>query len=133
LATIWSAICASVLPIAIFSTLVAAQDQVAIPDSASRHAYEASPEIYELLDDNDHFRIMRATWQPGQSDEWHTHHGDLVNYALTDCTLESQGPNGQAGTFGRAKGVAGFNAEGSIHKVANVGGSICILLIVERK
>ena len=62
-----------------------------------------------------------------------THKSKTQVLGFTDCTLECQGPNGQAGTFGRAKGVAGFNAEGSIHKVANVGDSICILLIVERK
>jgi hypothetical protein len=128
-----SAVRAFVLPLTVFSTLVAAHGQVALPQSARLHAYEASPDVYKLLEENDHFRVILATWHPGQSDQWHTHHGNLVNYALTDCNLDGQGPDGQSGAFERRKGESGFNSEGSIHKVANVGDSDCILLIVERK
>ena len=121
------------LPTAFLGTLVAAQAEVVLPPFANLHAYEASPDVYQLLEENDHFRVMLATWKPGQSDEWHTHHGDLVNYALTDCELKGQGADGQFGAFERRKGESGFNAKGSVHKVGNVGDSICTLLIVERK
>ena len=104
-----------------------------LPESAKQHAYEASPDVYELIGENDKFRVMLATWKPGQSDEWHTHHGDLVNYNLTDCKLGGEMPGGKSGTLERKKGDAGFNVKGDVHKVTNIGTSDCVLLIVERK
>jgi len=121
------------LPAAIFGAGLAAQAQIAPPLSANSHAYEASPDVYQLIGEDDHFRVILARWKPGQSDAWHTHHGDLVNYALTDCKLEGQIPGGQSGAFERKQGEAGFNPKGSIHKVRNAGDGDCVLLIVERK
>ncbi len=133
MATIRTAIRALLLPAAVFGAGLAAHAQVALPQSANLHADEASPDVYKLLEEDEHFRVLLATWKPGQSDAWHTHHGDLVNYALTDCKLEGQIPDGRSGAFERRQGEAGFNAKGSIHKVKNVGAGDCVLLIVERK
>ncbi|MDX3985755.1 MAG: hypothetical protein QHC88_10930 [Achromobacter sp.] len=110
-----------------------AQGATKLPESANQHAYEASRDIYTLLKENDKFRVMLATWKPGQSDEWHTHHGDLVNYNLTDCKLRGELPDGRVATLERKKGEAGFNIKNDVHKVTNVGDSECVLLIVERK
>jgi hypothetical protein len=104
-----------------------------LPETARLHANEASPDIYKLLTENQHFRVMLATWKPGQNDEWHTHWGELVNYNLTDCTLKGELPDGKTAELVRKKGEAGFNAAKSVHKVTNVGKEDCVLLIVERK
>jgi quercetin dioxygenase-like cupin family protein len=42
----------------------------------------ASPDVYEVLSEDDRFRVLRATWAPGQRDAWHRH-PRLVAYALT--------------------------------------------------
>lgn len=112
---------------------VAAQSAPSLPSSAHQHAYEASPDIYKLVQENESFRVMLAVWKPGQSDNWHTHHGDLTNYNLTDCKLRGELPDGKIGTLERKAGEAGFNAKNSIHRVTNIGAADCVLLIVERK
>ena len=96
-------------------------------------AYEASPDVYKLIAENEHFRVILATWKPGQSDEWHTHTGDLTNYALTYCKNKVEFPDGRIEEFEREKGVAGFNPIGTAHRVTNIGSDECVLLIIERK
>lgn len=123
----------SVVALAVLAASTAALAQEKLPEAWKRHAHEASPEVYKLLAENEHFRVMLAKWQPGQSDEWHTHHGDLVNFNLTDCELKGEIPGGKMGQLVRKSGEAGFNSAQSTHKVTNIGKKECVLLIVERK
>ncbi|MBR1176985.1 hypothetical protein JQ617_23745 [Bradyrhizobium sp. KB893862 SZCCT0404] len=123
----------SILSVALLGVTPAAQAEDKLPASAKLHANEASPDIYKLLAENEHFRVMLATWKAGQSDDWHTHQGDLVNYNLTDCELKGELPGGKMGQLVRKKGEAGFNTANSTHKVTNIGKDECVLLIVERK
>ena len=95
-------------------------------------SYKASPDIYKVLAENDFFRVILATWQPGQTDNWHYHEGALANYRLTDCKLKPTFPNGDTEVRETKKGGAAFNPA-ITHRVKNVGDSECILLIVERK
>ena len=104
-----------------------------LPDTARRAAYEVSPEVYELRRENERFRVMLARWKPGQSDDWHTHHGDVVNYSLSDCKLQGVLPGGNVMTLVRQKGDIGFNGKDSIHKVTNAGEEDCTMLIIEQK
>lgn len=103
-----------------------------LPESAMSSAEVASPDVYVLVAENDLFRVLLATWAPGQSDEWHSHHYELTNYTLTDCTLRGENPDGSSGQLFAEAGTVGFNSI-STHKVTNVGESTCRLLIVERK
>lgn len=103
-----------------------------LPETAKLSAEEVSPEVYSLIAENEHFRVMMAIWAPGQSDGWHSHHHDLTNFTLTDCTLKGENPDGGSGQLFREAGTAGFNTK-STHKVTNVGDSECRLLIVELK
>ena len=58
---------------------------LAIPVSVLAQAvapsYKASPDVYKLISENDQFRVIQATWKPGQRDAWHSHAGALVAYA----------------------------------------------------
>ena len=58
-------------------------------------SYVASPDVYKLLSENEHFRVILATWKPGQRDAWHAHEGPLVAYRLTDCTMRAHAPDGK--------------------------------------
>ncbi len=122
---------ASLLPL-MQATTVLAQAPEKLPANAGQHAHEASPDVYRLLEENQHFRVILAVWKPGQSDQWHSHADELANYTLTDCQLKGLLPDGKVGELMRKKGTVGFNSK-STHKVTNTGSGECVLLIVERK
>lgn len=103
------------------------------PESASMHPFEASPDVYEVVAENDHYRVIVATWQPGQRDNWHTHHGEIANFTLTDCHASSTMPDGRVVEVDLEKGVAGFAPAGSTHFHTNLGDDVCSFLLVEMK
>ena len=96
-------------------------------------SYKASPDVYQVITENEHFRVIMATWKPGQRDKMHSHEGPLVGYRLTDCNLKVYNPDGTAKAREAKKGQALFNPVIAAHSVENVGTSDCQLLIVEKK
>jgi len=96
-------------------------------------SYQASPEVYKLAGENDQFRVIVATWKPGQRDAWHSHVGPAATYRLTDCQARIHMPDG---TYRDASGVAGrvaFNPIIPSHSFENTGTTECKVVIVERK
>ncbi len=98
-------------------------------------APEASPDVYKILAENDQWRVIQATWQPGQEDNFHSHPADRVSLFVTDCRLRLSKPDGtyrdatpKAGT---AKARTGKPVRA--HKAKNIGDSVCIIKIVELK
>jgi quercetin dioxygenase-like cupin family protein len=105
--------------------------QVMAGDAAP--SYKASPEVYKVIAENEHFRVIMATWKPGQRDAMHSHEGPLVGYRLTDCNLKVYTPEGNAKAREAKRGEALFNPIIAAHAVENVGSSECQLVIVEKK
>lgn len=98
-------------------------------------APEASPDVYKVLAENDQWRVLEATWQPGQEDDLHSHPADRVSLFLTDCRLRLSKPDG---TFrdatpkaGTAKARTGEPVRA--HKAKNIGDKVCVMNIVELK
>ena len=96
-------------------------------------SYKASPEVYKVITENEHFRVIISTWKPGQRDAMHSHEGPLVGYRLTDCNLKVYTPDGKSKAREAKRGEALFNPIIAAHAVENVGSSECQLLIVEKK
>lgn len=96
-------------------------------------SYKASPEVYKVIAENEHFRVIISTWKPGQRDEMHSHEGPLVGYRLTDCNLKVYTPDGKSKAREAKRGEALFNPIIAAHAVENVGSSECQLVIVEKK
>jgi len=96
-------------------------------------SYKASPDVYQVIAENEHFRVIMATWKPGQRDKMHSHEGPLVGYRLTDCNLKVYTPDGKAKAREAKRGEALFNPVIAAHAVENVGSSDCQLVIVEKK
>jgi quercetin dioxygenase-like cupin family protein len=96
-------------------------------------SYKASPEVYKLIAENDQFRVIQATWKPGQRDAWHSHAGALASYLLTDCKSRVHTPDGKYQERSRKAGEANFSPVIASHAVENVGTTECRLVIVERK
>ena len=57
-------------------------------------SHVANPAIYKVLAENDQFRVVLATWKPGQRDEFHSHPANAT-YALTACNARLYGPDNQ--------------------------------------
>lgn len=96
-------------------------------------SYKADPAVYKVIAENEHFRVVIATWKPGQRDAMHSHEGPLVGYRLTDCNLKVYTPDGQAKAREAKAGEALFNPIIAAHSVENVGSAECKLVIVEKK
>jgi beta-alanine degradation protein BauB len=97
-------------------------------------SFEANPEIYKVVAENDKFRVVIATWKPGQRDTQHSHPA-AVSYYLTDCKSQIFGPDGSAAgaVRDRSKGFVGLQDPVRTHSFQNVGTQDCQLLMVERK
>jgi hypothetical protein len=96
---------------------------------------KASPEVYKIIAENDQWRVIEATWQPGQEDNFHFHTADRVSLFQTDCMLRLTNPDG---TYRDAKPKAGKAVARTgkpveSHKAKNTGDKVCIIQIVELK
>lgn len=96
-------------------------------------SYKASPEVYKVIAENEHFRVIMTVWKPGQRDAMHSHEGPLVGYRLTDCNLKVYTPDGKTTARVAKAGEALFNPVIAAHSVENIGASECKLVIVEKK
>ena len=95
-------------------------------------SYKASPAVYKLLAENENFRVILATWKPGQRDDWHSHQ-PLASYSLTGCESRVHTPNGKYVDRKTAKGAVGFNPGITSHSFENRSSAECQTLLVERK
>jgi hypothetical protein len=121
---------------AVAVSLVAAGGLVTSFSASAQSAppsYTASPEVYKLLSENDEFRVIQATWKPGQGDASHSHAGSVMAYNLTDCKLQLTSPDGKTMVNDRKRGSVGFVPMTPSHKAKNIGTAKCQVLIVERK
>jgi len=48
-------------------------------------SYEASPDVYKILAENDEVRVILATWKPGQKDKVHSHPKAFGAYTIKGC------------------------------------------------
>ena len=98
-------------------------------------APEVSPEVYKLRAETDQWRVMEATWQPGQEDKFHYHTADRVSIFQTDCNLRLTKPDGSykdvTPKAGKAKARTGLPV--ASHKAKNIGDEVCTIIIVELK
>jgi hypothetical protein len=119
--------CAGLLAGVLTMTPLAASAQ----DAPLSHV--ANPGIYKVIDENSQFRVVLATWQPGQRDALHSHPVNAT-YALTACDFQLYGRDGSPLFNGhRNQGTSGLQDHIAAHSFENVGKSDCQILIVERK
>lgn len=96
-------------------------------------SYTESPDGYQLLSENENFRVNMATWKPGQRDKWHSYAGPAAIYRLTDCNMRAHTPDGKVVDRPLAKrGSVNFNPAIAPHSLENVGTSDCQLVMSKR-
>ena len=96
-------------------------------------SYKASPDVYQLISENEHFRVIMATWKPGQRDAWHAHAGPATSYRLTDCKNRAYTPDGKTQEREGKRGTVAYNPTITSHSLENIGTTDCQVLIVEKK
>ena len=102
-------------------------------DKTVPQSYVADPTVYKLIGENETFRVVLATWKPGQRDAYHSH-SELVAYRLTDCKGRGYKADGTVAGEGENKaGSLRFQKPVASHSVENTGSAECRVLIVERK
>ena len=108
---------------------------IAMANDTAPPANVASPDVYKVLAENDQFRVLEATWQPGQEDNYHSHPADRVSLYRTNCTLRLTSIDGSTRIgkpiAGTAKARTGKPVRS--HKAKNIGDQTCIVRIVELK
>ncbi len=115
------------LPIAFGTAASAAENAPSAP--------EASPDVYKVLAENDQWRVIEATWQPGKEDNFHSHPADRVSLYITDCKLRLSKPDGTYKDVNPKAGTAKARTGKPVtaHKAKNLGDEVCIIQIVELK
>ena len=96
---------------------------------------DASPGVYKVIAENEQFRVIRATWQPGQKDSMHSHPGDRVSLFDTDCELHFTNADGstRVGKPRAGKARLRTNEAQHGHIAKNIGDKVCVITIVELK
>lgn len=99
------------------------------------NAAVASPKVYKVIAENAQWRVLQATWQPGETDNFHSHTADRVSIFPMDCKLRLINADGSfkdvAPKAGHAKARTGKPVKA--HKAKNIGDKVCTLQIVELK
>ena len=95
----------------------------------------AAPDVYKVIAENDQFRVLRATWQPGQEDSMHSHPGDRVSLFHNDCELHFTNADGSTRVGKPRAGKARVRTSEAQHGhvAKNIGDSVCVITIVELK
>lgn len=96
-------------------------------------SHVADPAVYKVIAENDLFRVVLATWKPGQRDVPHSHPANAA-YRLVDCYMRNYGPDNKVQSEGeRLAGTVALQKPVPNHSLENIGKSDCQVLIVERK
>ena len=90
----------------------------------------AAPEVYKEVSGNADFRVVEATWKPGQRDAMHSH-GAQLYYWVTPCNLRQHFPDGSKKDFTNYAGQAGQAEAIPAHLVENIGKAACKVVIFE--
>jgi quercetin dioxygenase-like cupin family protein len=96
-------------------------------------SFQASPEVYKVIADGAHYRIIQATWQPGQRDAWHSH-PEKGTYFVTSCSIRIYTPDGSHRDFDNVPaGAASVRPPVASHEAQNIGSKVCKMLLFEPK
>jgi len=96
-------------------------------------SHVADPDVYEVIAENEIFRVIVATWQPGQQDAFHSHPANAA-YRLTDCRNRILKLDGSIAREGEVKaGSVVLQNPVPGHSFKNMSEQVCQTLIVESK
>lgn len=92
----------------------------------------ASPEMYTVLLENEHVRVVEYRIEPGEKEAWHTHPARTM-YVLDGGTLKITLDDGTTLTSEEKTGEARWMGPVGRHYGENVGSTTVRVLMVEMK
>jgi hypothetical protein len=95
-------------------------------------SFQANPDVYKVLAENDEMRVVLATWPAGHKDKSHSHPMAAV-YTIKECHARITTPDGAVKEVNNKAGLARVNPAVKSHTFENIGKSECQQLLVERK
>jgi hypothetical protein len=95
--------------------------------------YQADPDTYKVIFEDQTFRVIAATWKKGTTDKPHSHPLPFVTYLLDDCTLRIHNPDGSTRELAGKAGATNTGLMTTSHTAENVSGADCHGILVERK
>ena len=96
-------------------------------------SHVADPDVYDVIAESETFRVIVATWQPGQQDAFHSHPANAA-YRLTDCRNRILKLDGSIAREGEVKaGSVVLQNPVPGHSFKNMSDEVCQTLIVESK
>ena len=96
-------------------------------------SYQADPDVYKVIFEDQNFRVIAATWKKGVHDKPHSHPVPSVVYSLTDCMSRIYGPDGKTTEANSKAGTAHAVPITQSHSAENIGPADCSVVFVERK
>ena len=93
---------------------------------------KVSPEIYEVLLENEAVKVMKVTFAPGQEDNMHDHY-PFTFYLLDGGKAQVTMPDGKVNEREIPNGFIGHNGLGVRHKVKNIGSDLLNIILIEHK
>lgn len=94
-------------------------------------AYVASPDVYQVLLENDEVLVLKMVLQPGQSDNWHKHNTETV-YFEQGGHAQIKTAEDKVVTLDIPDGFVMWHEQWQ-HQVTNTGKTPITAIIVEKK
>lgn len=95
--------------------------------------YQADPDVYKVIFEDQNFRVIAATWEKGVHDKAHSHPVPSVAYSLTDCQLRIYESDGKTREVSSKTGSVAAPPITQSHSAENIGPAVCRVVFVERK
>ncbi|MDP6168371.1 MAG: hypothetical protein QF780_00040 [Candidatus Marinimicrobia bacterium] len=96
------------------------------------HPEVVSPEVYNLLLDNEDVKVLEVTFDAGQGDKMHDH-DPMTFHVLQGGKARVTMPDGTVNERQVPTGFTGHNSESQRHRITNIGDDQIKILLIERK
>ncbi len=105
---------------------------VALPARGAQDPAKLAPEMYKVVLENDHVRVIDYHLKPGEHEPMHSHPRGVVVYFFTDARMRVTLPDGTASEASNKAGDVVWR-DPVTHRAENVGGAETHALLVEPK
>tara|TARA_Y100001935_G_scaffold251150_1_gene252521 strand:+ start:2312 stop:2680 length:369 start_codon:yes stop_codon:yes gene_type:complete len=102
------------------------------PKVIDLHPEKVSPDIYKVLLDNEHVKVLEVTFAPGQSDGMHEHYA-MTAYVIEGGKAQITLPDGTVSERDIPSGATMHIPTITKHQVKNIGNNTMKILLVEQK
>ena len=92
---------------------------------------KVAPDIYKVILENDHVRVLSVTMKPGGKSPMHAHPANIV-YTLNDSKVRFSTPDGKSVDVDLKAGNCIWN-EAQTHASENLGNTTVRALVIELK